>query len=106
MLKIRRPLGRLIFNMGIAIPGKTVFLIEMAPCGIFLLSFIVKMYDIMYVKKYCVLRNFCNNFLSIVTILLYLTLQKCDRVSGYSLMGSFEPLCQFAIVKPDIGAIW
>ena len=31
MLKIRRPLGRLIFNMGIAIPGKTVFLIEMAP---------------------------------------------------------------------------
>ena len=31
MLKIRRPLGRLIFNMGIAIPGKTVFLIEAAP---------------------------------------------------------------------------
>ena len=33
MLKIRRPLGRLIFNMGIAIPGKTVFLIETAPRG-------------------------------------------------------------------------
>ena len=32
MLKIRRPLGRLIFNMGIAIPRKTVFLIETAPC--------------------------------------------------------------------------
>ena len=32
MLKIRRPLGRLIFNMGIDIPGKTVFLIETAPC--------------------------------------------------------------------------
>ena len=31
MLKIRRSLGRLIFNMGIAIPGKTVFLIETAP---------------------------------------------------------------------------
>ena len=31
ILKIRRPLGRLIFNMGIAIPGKTVFLIETAP---------------------------------------------------------------------------
>ena len=30
-VKIRRPLGRLIFNMGIAIPGKTVFLIETAP---------------------------------------------------------------------------
>ena len=34
MLKIRRPLGRLIFNMGIAIPGKIVFLIETAPCFI------------------------------------------------------------------------
>ena len=33
MLKIRRPLGRLIFNMGIAIPEKTVFLIETAPCS-------------------------------------------------------------------------
>ena len=32
MLKIRRPLGRLIFNMGITIPGKTVFLIETAHC--------------------------------------------------------------------------
>ena len=32
MLKIRRPLGRLIFNMGNAIPGKTVFLIETASC--------------------------------------------------------------------------
>ena len=31
MLKIRRPLGRLILNMGIATPGKTVFLIETAP---------------------------------------------------------------------------
>ena len=35
MLRIRRPLGRLIFNMGIAIPGKTVFLIETAPRGPF-----------------------------------------------------------------------
>ena len=38
MLKIRRPLGRLIFNMGIAIPGKTVFLIETAPCSTFVIS--------------------------------------------------------------------
>ena len=38
MLKIRRPLGRLIFNMGIAIPGKTVFLIETAPCSPYNLS--------------------------------------------------------------------
>ena len=36
MLKIRRPLGRLIFNMGIAIPGKTVFLIETAPWQFYL----------------------------------------------------------------------
>ena len=32
MLKIRRPNGRLIFNMGIPIPGKTVFYIETGPC--------------------------------------------------------------------------
>ena len=38
MLKIRRPLGRLIFNMGIAIPGKTVFLIETAPWAIYLIG--------------------------------------------------------------------
>ena len=31
MLKIRRPNGRLIFNMGITIPSKTVVLIETAP---------------------------------------------------------------------------
>ena len=31
MLKIRRPTGRLIFNMGIPIPGKTVFYIETGP---------------------------------------------------------------------------
>ena len=46
MLKIRRPLGRLIFNMGIAIPGKTVFLIETAPSswnGTNLLHFSQKM---------------------------------------------------------------
>ena len=41
MLKIRRPLGRLIFNMGIAIPGKTVFLIETAPCGIMNVYYVV-----------------------------------------------------------------
>ena len=42
MLKIRRPLGRLIFNMGIAIPGKTVFLIETAPWKL-----------IIYLDEYC-----------------------------------------------------
>ena len=32
MLKKRRPHDRLIFNMGIPIPGKTVFYIETGPC--------------------------------------------------------------------------
>ena len=44
MLKIRRPLGRLIFNMGIAIPGKTIFLIETAPCLSYILN--ITMYNI------------------------------------------------------------
>ena len=39
MLKIRRPLGRLIFNMGIAIPGKIVFLIETPPQGFDVFSY-------------------------------------------------------------------
>ena len=32
MLKIRRPNGRLIFNMGIPIPGKDGLYIETGPC--------------------------------------------------------------------------
>ena len=47
MLKIRRPLGRLIFNMGIAIAGKTVFLIETAPW------FNVDMSSYRYRKSHC-----------------------------------------------------
>ena len=46
MLKIRRPLGRLIFNMGIAIPGKTVFLIETAPWLPFVWEIILVMYGL------------------------------------------------------------
>ena len=42
MLKIRRPLGRLIFNMGIAIPGKTVFLIETAPWNVHFHSYLYR----------------------------------------------------------------
>ena len=51
MLKIRRPLGRLIFNMGIAIPGKTVFLIEMAPWIPLLQRFCVK-WDVRNMEQY------------------------------------------------------
>ena len=46
MLKIRRPLGRLIFNMGIATPGKTVFLIETAPRFAWqLMTFVYAVFD-------------------------------------------------------------
>ena len=54
MLKIRRPLGRLIFNMGIAIPGKTVFLIETAPR--IRQIFKIKTADILPCVKYFVMR--------------------------------------------------
>ena len=50
MLKIRRPLGRLIFNMGIAIPGKTVFLIETAPCFQFFIIVKATFYVLQVVK--------------------------------------------------------
>ena len=57
MLKIRRPLGRLIFNMGIAIPGKTVFLIETAPWWLPLdltgPRFNIKMWSYQYRKSHC-----------------------------------------------------
>ena len=51
MLKIRRPLGRLIFNMGIVTPGKTVFLIEMAPRDLFYKRFMSL--NLNLAKKFC-----------------------------------------------------
>ena len=58
MLKVRRPLGRLIFNMGIAIPGKTVFLIETAPrpssSGLFLRCLLFRMQQLSHQAT-----NFC-----------------------------------------------
>ena len=54
MLKIRRPLGRLIFNMGIAIPGKTVFLIETAPWSFCSFAINVSIYTHMH----CLLASF------------------------------------------------
>ena len=74
MLKIRRPLGRLIFNMGIAIPGKTVFLIETAPCiprGLRVsltdiswpsLECITWISDSIYVEQWHVITHPCPNF--------------------------------------------
>ena len=55
MLKIRRPLGRLIFNMGIAIPGKTVFLIETAPRSSAVIAFIDLEYSVLSMRsKKCI----------------------------------------------------
>ena len=59
MLKIRRPLGRLIFNMGIAIPGKTVFLIETAPWTNYVDSKSLMDKEISY-------KNMCNIIVSTV----------------------------------------
>ena len=64
MLKIRRPLGRLIFNMGIAIPGKTVFLIETAPWALdtmrshqpyWMASFSLQRWRVKGLLKFCIL---------------------------------------------------
>ena len=57
MLKIRRPLGRLIFNMGIAIPGKTVFLIETAPRSTI-------SYDVTWLHSFNVLAHEYNDGIS------------------------------------------
>ena len=57
MLKIRRPLGRLIFNMGIAIPGKTVFLIETAPGCLFSERIVVLEWKTFRSLKDILLRN-------------------------------------------------
>ena len=72
MLKIRRPLGRLIFNMGIAIPGRTVFLIETAPWSVEVWLFlsqiniiIMKSYDCLVVSNLWQLNCLLNNLLKI-----------------------------------------
>ena len=72
MLKIRRPLGRLIFNMGIAIPGKTVFLIETAPwcpvepimqiVGIFFVVILTKLLNKLDCGRFEAPRRSCNVF--------------------------------------------
>ena len=52
MLKIRRPLGRLIFYMGIAIPGKTVFLIETVPWMILMMANTKYSIDVLAVSQF------------------------------------------------------
>ena len=54
MLKIRRPLGRLIFKIGIAIPGKTVFLIDTAPSVHFDIQALLNLHAL---KRQLIVRN-------------------------------------------------
>ena len=67
MLKIRRPLGRLIFNIGIAIPGKTVFLIETAPwMQADLIKWYILLSKVVKLPRYALVVNMnidCNNML-------------------------------------------
>ena len=65
MLKIRRPTGRLIFNMGIPIPGKTVFYIETGP---WFLSFWMLSHQLFSPS---VVRLTCSSFLSLTSSLFY-----------------------------------
>ena len=44
MLKIRRPNGRLIFNMGIPIPGKDGLFIETGPCWLYNYIFNIRVF--------------------------------------------------------------
>ena len=57
MLKIRRPLGRLIFNMEITIPGKTVFLIETAPRARLNIKTVLSTYGDFHVKDKTAVRT-------------------------------------------------
>ena len=68
MLKIRRPLGRLIFNMGIAIPGKTVFLIEMAPWSLIQYDdLILPVQEIPFVEKNGDIPALTSGYMHIIT---------------------------------------
>ena len=66
MLKIRRPLGRLIFNMGIAIPGKTVFLIERAPWALTNYSWVHKYFKPLEIPFYANLRLMIHKFAHVI----------------------------------------
>ena len=98
MLKIRRPLGRLIFNMGIAIPGKTVFLIETAPWMLSILwpkNFI----NLSFHRTYCMPGFMCKwlNHISLWPS-LYLFAEKCIQQhfplqSQVNFNNSHAPVC-------------
>ena len=68
MLKIRRPLGRLIFNMGIAIPGKTVFLIETAPWVFFMQPHLFQIDVKMACMANILNRLICVKFISMLSM--------------------------------------
>ena len=86
MLKIRRPLGRLIFNMGIAIPGKTVFLIETAPWCCQIIEYIMSRWPYSYV---CTLHH-------IIIIIIQTNLKVLNLLVSYSLPSVCLRLSQFS----------
>ena len=80
MLKIRRPLGRLIFNMGIAIPGKTVFLIETAPRAYY--DFILKAHTAQYIKGVSIINQKALNglFSNLAHTLIVIVITASEKV--------------------------
>ena len=96
MLKIRRPLGRLIFNMGIAIPGKTVFLIETAPCFWCQSPYMI--------VRYCLQLVSCK-----VTTSFGIILEKIDPYlyirCHYHLMSKQRPISQLFFSPPNLNSM-
>ena len=89
MLKIRRPLGRLIFNMGIAIPGKTVFLIETAPWSLLIVSEII-----------LIVMSYYKHIVSCASICGYghWTIVFCHRIQLYKTLFSLISIHLYSIV--------
>ena len=74
MLKIRRPNGRLIFNMGIPIPGKDGLYIETGPWKSW--GFMVKYQDIIHS-----LRFYCVSIISDIAYCIFSSMTKHIRVA-------------------------
>ena len=101
MLKIRRPLGRLIFNMGIAIPGKTVFLIETAPRGPFHNSFSI-VFQIWW-KFHSALIQFINS--EVITFELHTWHNSCADMACAKFCSDMVPY-NAVTLKPIFHGIW
>ena len=102
MLKIRRPLGRLIFNMGIAIPGKTVFLIETAPRLMYHLILGMAVFSRKYIKTKCKLIHLWNT----IAVYVYNTINELRIVCTHdSKMWEFHLSSHWWVVWQQMGTI-